>query len=73
MFQTDLSLVNYGTVAFSLLCSGNGFLFFSKLWFGGLGGCMEGKTQFFILMNLGLNSSSTPEQVSDPEQFASLP
>lgn len=49
------------------------FFFFSKLWFGGLGGCMEGKTQFFILMNLGLNSSSTPEQVSDPEQFASLP
>lgn len=47
--------------------------FFFKLWFGGLGGCMEGKTQFFILMNLGLNSNSTPEQVSDPGQFASLP
>lgn len=47
--------------------------FFLKLWFGGLGGCVEGKTQLFILMNLGLNSSSTPEQVSDPGQFASLP
>lgn len=61
MFQTDLSLVNYGTVAFSLLCFRNVFLFFFKLLFGGLGGCMEGKTQFFILMNFGLNSNSTPE------------
>lgn len=50
MFQTDLILVNYGKVAFSLLCSRNDFLsffFFLKLWFGGLGGCVEGKTTFY--------------------------
>ena len=58
MYQTDLILVNYLWESGFFLIMFQKWFFFFKLWFGGLGRCVEGKTQLFIFMNLGLNSTS---------------
>lgn len=59
---------------FSLLCFRNRFLFFFEmLGFDDLVVCMV-ETHVFTHMDLGLNSSSTPDQVvGDLGKFASSP